>query len=1125
MLLRSTSTLCIGVAVAIGAVAAGSAAARADWPIRRHDAARTASADRASELAIETPAITWRHYLGGSVAPGSTVTLDVDGDGLREMAFLSGGRIVAKRRDDSLVWETESLSLTRLDTFTDLNGDGRAELVASGAGGVVVVVSTTTGEVLWRVPTGTFGPRVGAVRVGVVDGRRFLYAADAGVSTPGSHGDVAIAWTFAADFAATQLWQLERGREIDVGNNDVVADLDGDGASEIVTFGETVAYLYDGRTGAKVPLAGAVDPDGGYPLTAPGIGAFRNPLGLGQALVADVDGDGRRELVVLSDHVYDGGTRAVFVLAYAAAAPRLAVRWHHAFAPDGVHSISEAAVVDLDGDGSTELVTSYAPTGGPYTTYVLDAPTGATRATMPGRLAAVYPTGVGARPLALVRDGATLDGYSLTTPIGVAPTPAFRIATDADPAWSLAFALREQSTLARTFATFGLAGGVRGLVLQSDTSVEVWDPAVPDLVALRYDVPAGSQPASSTLAADIARPGERLLVSRTDGFLVVLDEMFRPIAFGDPDRPEIGIRTGGYYAGATWPDQTAVAGRFRTAPAPDEIVVRDSVGDVVRLDASGASLFTPPVEAWRWAEDVRFASLADFDGDGLLDVVAIRGAAVVVRRGDAGGGPVDLFDMPVLTGAQTLVGDALPLRHPSATRVLVEVSDNVAARVTLRILIPGAPAASWITAPPLSAYSYFSADDLDDDGAEELLAGSYSVYGSDGALLEGPNTGNATGMSARVGNGTGPVTHVSSGAVQPITGIRIASAPPFDMTQVWQYMPAGDPVQTYTLQGAPIRCGTRWLFATSRFGTSELHVLDVADGSSRVVLLGGGRAFAVGDASFADVTSGPLTSVVANEELSAGTPGIVLGSGDGYLYFVDPCVPAPALPAVLHAVNLRAPVGEAIFADTDGDGVDEIVVGAGDGYLYGIDKEALPAPASVIDVDPVTEDLLVDVDESRGARLVASWSSVPEATAYEWAVFTAGGTQVSRTFGRIDATSPRVASFDTPLSVGTRYFFAVRAIGAAGASSEARSDGTLYLGLPPPLDGGPAVDGGLDGGPARDGGVARDGKPGASSDGCGCRVSAGAETGGLHCVRHALVALGLVALTARMRRRSRRSPG
>src|SRR5688572_13812535 len=102
------------------------AVAHADWPIRRHDAARTALADRPSRLARETPAFAWRYYLGGSVQAGNVLALDVDGDGLREMAFLSGGKIVAKRPDDSLVWETESLSLTQLEAFTDVNGDGTA---------------------------------------------------------------------------------------------------------------------------------------------------------------------------------------------------------------------------------------------------------------------------------------------------------------------------------------------------------------------------------------------------------------------------------------------------------------------------------------------------------------------------------------------------------------------------------------------------------------------------------------------------------------------------------------------------------------------------------------------------------------------------------------------------------------------------------------------------------------------------------------------------------------------------------------------------------------------------------------------------------------------------------------
>jgi MYXO-CTERM domain-containing protein len=148
------------------------------------------------------------------------------------------------------------------------------------------------------------------------------------------------------------------------------------------------------------------------------------------------------------------------------------------------------------------------------------------------------------------------------------------------------------------------------------------------------------------------------------------------------------------------------------------------------------------------------------------------------------------------------------------------------------------------------------------------------------------------------------------------------------------------------------------------------------------------------------------------------------------------------------ALDIRYPVGEAILADTDGDGEDEIVVTAADGFLYGIDREVIPAPAFVYENDGATlaTSAAEDLDEYvTSETLHANWAPVDGATSYEYAVITPGGAFVTRPNFVSAGAATSVSATGLPLIAGRRYLFAVRAIGAEGSSSEALSDGVVVL--------------------------------------------------------------------------------
>jgi hypothetical protein len=316
---------------ALGFAAFAVSDARAEWPMARHDPQRTAASTGQSSL--ERPTIAWRTYLGGSLGAQQVLAADVDGNGTGDVVMLSGGRLVAKRFDDSIVWETAPFDLFRIDALRDLNGDGVLDIVATGRPGRVMVFSSRTGALEWRTSAPPYGPSIGAVRFARLDADMIedMYIADAACGSTDSAGDVSYAYNFARGFGAgvdngdQRLWQLERGREYNCGQNDVVADLNNDGRTEVVAFGTRNMYLFEGRTGAKV-ASGGEDPQGGFPT------GFSIPYGTNVTDVVDVDGDGNLDIVGYTNQSYAAAinSRAVFVASYdprRPAATRLYVRW------------------------------------------------------------------------------------------------------------------------------------------------------------------------------------------------------------------------------------------------------------------------------------------------------------------------------------------------------------------------------------------------------------------------------------------------------------------------------------------------------------------------------------------------------------------------------------------------------------------------------------------------------------------------------------------------------------------------------------------------------------------------------------------------------------------------------
>jgi hypothetical protein len=312
---------------------------------------------------------------------------DVNGDASPEVLVLTqtGKLFCLEGRTGDIIWISDIVSGAMLDNVeylsseynpnapikhggttivaADINADGVVELVVNTITGLVVCLNAS-GESLWTYDTGTDlqtapavgdldGDGVAEVVVGTLDHPAICLSVDG-----------KLRWKYDADP------DLEpKGRNMDI-TSPVIADLDGDGASEVVTFDENVMVALDAdggvvwkteatrsRVDATLSVADA-DEDGspeiytvdmsGNVVRVNADGAQMWTQNIGQRCrrsfsVADVDGDGVIEIVV------SGYTQKI-----------------HVFTPDGVieeeiaigpATNASSTVVDLLGDGGMCLVT------------------------------------------------------------------------------------------------------------------------------------------------------------------------------------------------------------------------------------------------------------------------------------------------------------------------------------------------------------------------------------------------------------------------------------------------------------------------------------------------------------------------------------------------------------------------------------------------------------------------------------------------------------------------------------------------------------------------------------------------------------------------------------------------
>ncbi len=1045
---------------------------------------------------LSKPVVQWRHYLGGALASNQMVAIDGNADGDYEVVLISGGRLLSKRPDDVVLWETAPLGLQRIDQVMDFNRDGTLDVLATGANGFVGIFSAATGVLEWRTAPGLFGTGIGAVRVADLngDGVDDLYLADAGCGSVNGK-PVAYGFSFASGFGpvvddgSRRLFKLEENRDYYCGIADVVADLDGDGKVEIITFSSTTMYAYDGATGAALP-ASAQAP--GYPV------GFSVPYGVLSTSLADVDGNGRRAIVGVTNNPYDPSinSRAALVVSFdrsLPAADRLKTRWFRkAAGVDDRHLFPPALVADLDGDGKAELLTTFLE-GGVATTYILAGATGEVLAQLPNAQALGTALLTGGKPTALLRVGSELRGYRFD---------AFAGGNFGAPKWTSASGevgylwsegRTRSASSGEAVATLPLASGGEGLAVVRGGAVELIGGEPTAAVVASYPLPSGVA-ALAFGSVRTARPEETgLLLPRSDGFLLVLDSLLRPVNFtsgGELALP--GIRTGGYYSGPRAAGPVAVAARM--GKAHEELLVRNSLGGLMRVDASNASLTRPPEIGWTLPGAVH-PMVMDLDRDGTRDaVVVLEGTRLVGRSLDR----QPLFSVTTGAGGWLPAGPPVPLSSASGWRYAVQEYNPSNGLGRVEAVDSSGPV--WQSSPisvAASGRGELSVDDFDGDGQEDpycALSAPLRFYsGADGHLLTEGAPVYAT-MPITVRGRAGAVTNIAAASHMEMTGLSI-TRPTAALQEVWKrFIPSRYDSTFATV----VECGDGLRLVAGGFDSSHLQVVDVETGAVRWEgALASGRVFSSDAEATAQVgVLGGLGNASSTRQLLAGKPGVVVGSTDGYLYAVDAC---SAQPALHWSLNLRAAVGEPIFADTDGDGTAELVVQTDDGFINGIGQERFAAPAEVLDLDLSRGLTTVDVDETFGDQLSASWTPVAGATGYAYALFTRGGTPLTRSptdpgdpFIRVGSDQTR-ADVAEGLKPGGTYFFSVRAFGPGGSSAEALSDGTRFVSGTPPQSADGGTDGGADGGSEADAGTG--GKTVFSGSGCHCGATGSADLG------------------------------
>lgn len=905
---------------AAGAVALVPATASADWPMSRHDAQRTAAAKGISNITKPQP--TWRFPLGGALFYTQQLIQDADGDGKPEFFFVRGSSALGRRIDDSLMWRTPPMDVNAIMALADLDGNGKPELVITVGTNRVGVLDALTGAVSWVNPPAEIGARA-TVLVGDLDadGLPEILIQDCVCCTEQGTLPGAV-YSFAGNAAAPKmLWQLPYAT-CGGGGLTTLLDLDGDGFTDVLLGRQNGFDMLDGATGA---VLSSLD--------------YGNNYQYARCVAADVTGIGEQAVCVLANTTADDSGHRVFAIGHDGAG--LKVLWDQKLGfADATVALQPGMVADLDGDGLKEVVVTAKTSANAWSTYVLDAQSGALLATLADRkmIATAPIMAIGRSLLLTEEDNDGLGAYAFKR----VPAPAIT------PLWQLPgqypLNYRDFATSMRSFPSIGL--------LATDLTGD----GTPDLVTgdadgvLRVlDTSQGAMGAPPVAASAVPPPYDRIFAAPADldGKPVLATEwsdgLFRlhTIAGGSlVEAAPPGVHFDGFHVTGYWRSQEAIPVVASLAPGePASVIVVDASHNTHALDVSKANAKTPPEVRWSMTQALGPVVIPNLAGGApgvaLLQHQPLSSPSktqIVAITGE--GKPLWTAPLDGTTSSDLLVGN---LDGDGVPDIVASWShpDDAISTVHTRAISGASGATIWdgatytdylITGPAIA--------DWNGDGRDDVFSESFGIVvlsGQDGSMINPPPAENAqNAMPVLVDtNGDNQPEVVLQGGYSKLTVVSS------DLTTVlYKSQEAQSTIQYGAIAqcpGGPRHVGSTYFYHTSRLTLTDLGPPTV--GNMTALYLAAGQVFPdEASATAAGLFQGVLTSVSVHENLTGkGHPSAVVGSNDGWLYAIDPCTGT-----LDFAYDFKDAVGVTVFGDTDGDGLDEMIVEVSDGYVYGV---------------------------------------------------------------------------------------------------------------------------------------------------------------------------------------------
>jgi MYXO-CTERM domain-containing protein len=1023
------------LAVALLALGLTPLAHAADWPVARHDAARTAESP--GVLPAGPPEALWRAYMGGRPSD-SLARFGLSSPSLLVVA--AGGRVLGKDVvTQATVWKSALLGDVRIAGFADLDGDGAREIVVLGETRVFVL-GESSGAVLWASDPALFHAPA-AARLVDLDGDGLADLAVDECSSCAAPGPLTgAAYNFAASFASPKTLYTLAGDAFNAGFHS--------GTDTFVELGGGPTLVLGGGSTARL-LRGA---DGTPLLDLPAPAGLTKPYPQIGALAAELDGLPGNELVLVqtSGAVSDGsgppGLFAFHVDLVAGSFVPLFSATVGSF--DGELAAGPDVLADLDGDGTSEVVfCQRSPaTAGAWLTRVLRGSDGVVLAEIPD---------------ARFEGSADLDGQPgdelvLATTAGLmvfrlegggaspiaGPLPGVRAFSLPDEA------LRARGPLHRRIATLQRAGAPVELFVGAPTNPSALSlldaPAgFSDVRAVTLsaqsslDVLATFAPASGQLVeafrADFStRPYEQLAVGLSTGAVVVLGAQLDATN------------------GTTWlgdvPEGTRVGGARQpsTGIAAGPLVGRDDGGPFVVLpgtpagclvgDARDASWIVAPTPRWLGAR-VGAPSIIDL-GPGLgVSVVGVEDNDLVARRAQDG---VELGRRALGPGFP--VGTPLPL-HIGGPAPLVGVDWRIEGYQIVQSAVDFGLGQLVYAGAPLPYGGFFGsgAGDLDGNGIDSWFAMNGPLTERDAA------TGTLTVHSDITIGYAIPLVAPMTGAATELL-LQGTAGPPRLVDSAFQTLWQVDiPDATNGMGGTRALCpdGTRFVTPAVRSPTLRSYQGQTGALVAAQVLAAGQLYPSVQAAEAAGATPGILGNVSVATQEGVG-PVALVGSSDGFLYALSACDLG-----LVWAVDLGAPVAEPVVGDVDDDGEDELVVGSSDGYVLGLDWAGLAPP------EPVTVAVPSGFPQAAipWEPVTVDWPEVDGATFYQIALVDPDDLPIWEPPYRDLAETTLLVDMEGALP-GRPYRFAVRAANDAGERSVfAFSPPVIYKDdVPPELD-------------------------------------------------------------------------